>query len=76
MDKLQADINRFLEVYAVMSPASRAHFEAQLTSGLRQQSAESQKLYGALLQAAQEGKNPEEALAALHASVSPLQKIS
>ncbi len=63
IQKLQADIQKFLEVYKVLSPEGKAQFEAQMAGAIKDQDQRSKKLYYALLQSAKNGKGIEEAIA-------------
>ena len=62
LSKLFTDIKRFLDVYQILTSGSRAAFEAQMRSLVERADPKSKKLYAALLQAAKDGKNPEEAV--------------
>lgn len=65
-DKLHADIQRFLEVYSVLSPEGKAQFEAQMAGATKNQDERTRKLYQVLLQAAKDGKEIEEAIQEMH----------
>ncbi|KPJ67113.1 hypothetical protein AMJ44_07405 [candidate division WOR-1 bacterium DG_54_3] len=60
--KLQEDIKRFLEVYQVLSPEGKAQFEAQMAGAIKDRDEKTKKLYQALLQAAKDGREIEEAI--------------
>jgi len=62
LSKLFSDIKRFLDVYQILSPESKAAFEAQMTSLVEKSDERSRNLYTALLQAAKDGRSPEEAV--------------
>jgi len=63
--RLENDVKHFLEVYKTLSPAGKAHFEAQLAASIKNQDERTKKLYRALLQAAKDGKEIEEAIEAM-----------
>jgi hypothetical protein len=62
---LHSDIKHFLEVYKVLSSQGKAHFEAQMAASIKKQDDRTKKLYLALLQAAKDGKETEEAIEAM-----------
>lgn len=63
LQKLNKDIQKFLEVYKVLSPEGKAQFEAQMAGAIKDQGGRSKKLYYALLQSAKDGKGIEAAIA-------------
>ena len=62
LSKLFSDIKRFLDVYQILSSESKAAFEAQMTSLVEKSDERGKALYAALLQAAKDGRSPEEAV--------------
>ena len=62
VDNLRKDIKKFLDVYKILSPEGRAQFEAQMAGAVKGQDEKTKKLYYALLQAAKDGKEIEEAI--------------
>ena len=60
--KLQADINKFLEVYKILSPEGKAQFEAQLAAAVQRVDEKTRKLYYTLLESAKNGQDVEQAL--------------
>ena len=62
LQKLQNDIQRFLEVYKVLSPEGKAQFEAQMAGAIKDQDERTKKLYYSLLESAKDGKGIEEAI--------------
>ncbi len=65
VQKLHKDIQRFLEVYKVLSSEGKAQFEAQMAGAIKDQDERTKKLYQALFQAAKDGKGIEEAIEAM-----------
>ena len=61
--KLFHDVRKFLEVYGVLSPDGKAQFEAQMAGNLKTVDEKTRKLYYALLQAAKDGKDIDQAIA-------------
>jgi hypothetical protein len=62
IEKLEKNIKLFLEVYKILSPAGRAAFEAQINAAMQKGDEKTKRLYKALLRAAKEGMNQEQAL--------------
>lgn len=62
VQKLQNDIQKFLEVYKVLSAEGKAQFEAQMAGAIKKQDERTKKLYLSLLQSAKDGKGIEEAI--------------
>jgi hypothetical protein len=60
--KLLQDVQKFLEVYKVLSADGKAQFEAQMAGSIKDQDEPTKKLYGALLQAAKDGQDIDGAL--------------
>lgn len=60
--KLEKDINRFLEVYKVLSPEARANFEAQMESTLKEVDEKTRSLYMALLHSAKDNCDFDDAV--------------
>lgn len=60
--KLEQDINRFLEVYKVLSPEARANFEAQMKATLKEVDDKTRKLYVALLDSAKDNCDFDDAV--------------
>ncbi len=61
-DKLRRDIEKFLEVYKILSSDGKAQFEAQMAGEVKNKDEKTKKLYRALLQAARNGRGIEEAI--------------
>ncbi len=61
-DRLDESIKRFLDVYRILSPEAKAAFEGQLHAAIRNENDETRKLYEALLKAAKEGMDTEDAI--------------
>ncbi|MFC1568195.1 hypothetical protein ACFL37_00670 [Candidatus Margulisiibacteriota bacterium] len=64
-DKLLEDVKKFLDVYKVLSADGKAQFEAQMAGSIKDQDDKTKKLYGALLQAAKDGKDIDGAVQAM-----------
>ncbi len=62
LQKLHSDIQRFLEVYKVLSAEGKAQFEAQMAGSVKDQDGSTKKLYFSLLESAKDGKGIEEAI--------------
>lgn len=65
-EKLEKQIQKFLVIYRILVPEAKAQFEAQMNANLKNVDAKTRKLYMALLDAAKQGDNKDEALKALH----------
>lgn len=61
-EKLLRDVRKFLDVYKILSPEARAAFEAQIAPVLNTADPKSKKLYEALLSAAKDGLEIEDAI--------------
>lgn len=61
-EQLAKDIQKFLDVYNVLTPQAKALFEVQLAPKLNISDKRSKKLYLALLSAAQDKLSIEEAI--------------
>ena len=71
IQRLYNDVKKFLEVYKVLSSEGKAQFEAQMLGAIKDQDERTKKLYGALLQAAKDGKGIDEAIAAMEKASQP-----
>lgn len=71
--KLNNDINKFLEVYRFLSAEGKAQFEAQMAGSIKNHDEKTKKLYHALLQSAKNGKSINEAIEAMGKVVPPAQ---
>jgi hypothetical protein len=60
--KLEQDIKKFLEVYKILSPSLKAQFEAQMAGAIKDIDDKTKRLYRALLLAAQDGCDLNEAI--------------
>ncbi len=60
--KLHSDIQKFLEVYNILSADGKAQFEAQMAGSVKGQDEKTKKLYYTLLQAAKNGVGVAEAI--------------
>ncbi|MFH1542852.1 MAG: hypothetical protein ABIE84_07190 [bacterium] len=66
INKLNADVKRFLDVYRFLSAEGKAQFESQMQGNLKTVDEKTKKLYLSLLQSAKSGLSIEEAIAQLH----------
>jgi hypothetical protein len=71
LDRLHSDISKFLDVYRILSPESRAAFEAQMDKIIDKVDLQTETLYRTLHQAAKDGLTSEEAIAKMKSSVAP-----
>ncbi len=62
-DKLEGIIGRFLETYKILSPAEKVKFEIEIAAKVRSLDEKTRNLYGALIDAAKDGRNASEAIA-------------
>jgi len=60
--KLQGDIQKFLDVYKILSPEGKAQFEAQMAAVVKGVDVRTKRLYQSLLSSAREGRGVEEAI--------------
>lgn len=60
--KLSKDVQKFLDVYNILSSEARAAFEAQIAPTLHAADEKSKKLYAALLSSAKDGISIEDAI--------------
>ncbi len=61
-EKLREDIRKFLEVYKVLLPEGKAQFEAQMAKAAVDQDERTKSLYSALVKAAKDGLDIDEAI--------------
>lgn len=60
--KLEQDVKKFLEVYKILSSSGKAQFEAQMAGSIKDIDDKTRKLYRALLTAAKDGCDINEAV--------------
>ena len=72
VEKLTNDIKRFLEVYQVLNPESKAYFESQFEASLKTMDNITRKLYQTLLSSAKLGLGVEETVSAMKEALSSL----
>lgn len=65
-EKLEKQIQKFLVIYKILVPEAKAQFEAQMNANLKNVDEKTKKLYAALLNAAKQGDNMDEAISAMH----------
>ena len=62
MDNLNDQVRRFLEVYKVLPPDARVSFEIEIAKKKGSMDERTKRLYDALIQAARDGMNFEQAI--------------
>lgn len=60
--KLHSDIQKFLEIYNILSADGKAQFEAQMAGSIKGQDERTKRLYHTLLLAAKNGAGVAEAI--------------
>lgn len=65
-EKLEKDVRDFLAAYKILLPEAKAEFEAQLNGQLKNTDDKTRKLYQALLNAAKNNDNLEQAIEAMY----------
>ena len=65
-EKLEKQIQKFLQVYNILLPEAKAAFEAQMNGHLKNVDDRTKNLYVALLNAAKDGETKEKAIEALY----------